>query len=242
MIVKDILVKPGTIEDTQLATKARSIFQKKKKKYLIATKKKAPTGVISLKSIIRLKDKKSNLQCKSFSDPISVVLADDLPIIEAAKLMETSSSDVGIILYKGKLKGTIDHEALLSGFLKAGYSPVKKTIAELNPANLSAKLEATPAGVLRKLQKSPGVAVLKKKEVIGVISRSDFLSHSEFRNGGKHLDEVTTSPAFTVNSSTKVEAAAGQMIKRNFSILPVVDGKNFIGTVTSADLVSAYVG
>ncbi|MFH1786912.1 MAG: CBS domain-containing protein [archaeon] len=242
MILKDILVKPVTIDCAQLATKARAILKKKKANYLIATEKGRPSGIIDLKHVIRLKDKKSNLLCKSLAEPVRAIFSPDLPLLDAAKLLLTSKSEVGIVLEAGKMRGVVDYPALLDGFIKARYAPKKMAVSDLKPSMLSISSKSSVSAALKLLSDAPAVAVLQGSKVVGVVSRHDFLRHSEMRQGGRHISGATNSPAVTVVPGSTVAGAAKMMVSKGLSLLPVVEGDSFAGSITAADLVSAYVG
>jgi CBS domain-containing protein len=89
--------------------------------------------------------------------------------------------------------------------------------------------------VLKTLQKSQvsGVPVVKKEELVGMITRSDILRNRE-------EDQTALLMArnpITVPSDSTIEEASSLLLKHGIRRLPVVDGKKLVGIITVADIV-----
>jgi CBS domain-containing protein len=89
--------------------------------------------------------------------------------------------------------------------------------------------------VLKTLQKRQvsGVPVIKKDEVVGMITRSDLLRN---REEDQTALLMTRKPVTVAPESTIVEASK-LLLKHGIRRLPVVDGKNLVGIITVADIV-----
>lgn len=89
--------------------------------------------------------------------------------------------------------------------------------------------------VLKTLQKSrvSGVPVVKKSEVVGMITRNDLLRNREEDQTALLMtrDPVVVSPDSTIVEASKL--LLGHGIRR----LPVVENKNLVGIITVADIV-----
>jgi CBS domain-containing protein len=89
--------------------------------------------------------------------------------------------------------------------------------------------------VLKTLQKShvSGVPVVKKDEVVGIITRSDILRN---REEDQTALLMTRNPVIVTSENT-VEEASELLLKHEIRRLPVVDGKKLVGIITVADIV-----
>jgi CBS domain-containing protein len=89
--------------------------------------------------------------------------------------------------------------------------------------------------VLKTLQKRQvsGVPVVKKGEVVGMITRSDLLRNREEDQIALLMSRnpVTVTPESTIVEASKL------LLKHGIRRLPVVDGKNLVGIITVADIV-----
>lgn len=82
--------------------------------------------------------------------------------------------------------------------------------------------------------------VLEGGEVVGIFSERDVIYRlAEFGADclDKQVGEVMTSPAITVEPSTKVDEAMALMTRRRIRHLPVVDGSALAGFISIGDLV-----
>ena len=89
--------------------------------------------------------------------------------------------------------------------------------------------------VLKVLQdrKVSGVPVIKKGEVVGMITRTDLLSNRE----EDQTALLMTRDAVVISPEKSIVEAAKLLIEHNIRRLPVVEEKKLVGIVTVADLV-----
>lgn len=94
--------------------------------------------------------------------------------------------------------------------------------------------------VLKTLQewKVSGVPVVKKGEVVGMITRTDLLKNREEDQTALLMsrDLIVVSPESSVVDASK------QLLKHGIRRLPVVDGKKLVGIITVADIVRVAEG
>jgi len=94
--------------------------------------------------------------------------------------------------------------------------------------------------VLKTLQdrKVSGLPVVKKGEVVGIITRSDLLRNREEDQTALLMtrDPVVISPDRSIVEASKL------LIQHKIRRLPVVDGKELVGLVTVADIVRVAEG
>jgi len=97
--------------------------------------------------------------------------------------------------------------------------------------------------------------VVEGTEVVGIISLTDlqrltfnasFADESEEEEIGimniLTLEQVMISKPFTIQKTTTVGEAADILIRMDFHALPVLDGTELIGIVTSTDLLKFFIG
>jgi CBS domain-containing protein len=94
--------------------------------------------------------------------------------------------------------------------------------------------------VLKTLQewKVSGVPVVKKGEVVGMITRTDLLKNREEDQTALLMsrDPIVVGPESSVVDASK------QLLKHGIRRLPVVDGKKLVGIITVADIVRVAEG
>jgi acetoin utilization protein AcuB len=101
-----------------------------------------------------------------------------------------------------------------------------ETIAAAEP--VGAALERMKQKRIRHL------VVLRKGELAGIVSDGDIRALAP----GEHLsvEEVMTSPAIAATSDMTIRKAANLLRGRSIGCLPVIDGDDLVGIVTTTDL------
>ncbi len=84
--------------------------------------------------------------------------------------------------------------------------------------------------------------VMEEGKVAGIFSERDViyrLSQEGDACLSRRVSEVMTSPAITVDRTTKIDQALALMTKRRIRHLPVVEGDNMVGFISIGDLVKS---
>lgn len=113
--------------------------------------------------------------------------------------------------------------------------------------------DGSPVSMLRTIFENAEIhhiPVVSGETLVGIVSWSDFMriSFGEFgKQDARGLDEildhtykirdVMTSEPTTISTSSTIRDAARILGKGEFHALPVVDGENLVGIVTSSDLI-----
>ena len=85
---------------------------------------------------------------------------------------------------------------------------------------------------------------MKKKRLVGIISRRDLISSKRVRSAipqhaGTPLEDVMTQEVVTVTPDDPISAAAELLVKHDVSLLPVLDGEYLVGVINRHDILAA---
>jgi CBS domain-containing protein len=107
----------------------------------------------------------------------------------------------------------------------------------MTPDVVSVEIPGNRDDVLKILKRTgiSGVPVLKDGKLVGIITRKDMLRKSEETQLGLLM---TRNPA-TIGPDADIADAAAQIIEKKVRRLPVVEGKELVGILSVADLITA---
>jgi CBS-domain-containing membrane protein len=74
--------------------------------------------------------------------------------------------------------------------------------------------------------------VTEKGRLVGIVSDRDLMNHI-----AQKAADVMTSSLITVAPTTRFGTAISQMINRNISCLPVIEGETLVGILTTTDAI-----
>ena len=90
-----------------------------------------------------------------------------------------------------------------------------------------------------------GIPVLRKKELIGIVSRRDLLSCSvrSALNSGTAMpvEKVMRSEVVTIDENASVTEAAKKMVDADVSQTPVMQGKTLVGIIDRFDVLKNII-
>ncbi len=245
MLVGDVMLKPRTILGGDLATKARAAFNSSGASTLyVVDSRSMLEGVLDREDVLNLRSKRSNLTAKGIALPVPVSLSAGMYVLDAARLLvDAGVADAPVLDVEGRIIGGIDANSLLNGFLQKGYVPKAGKVSDFMTKKVVSASHDEPIGTIRpKLEKHRSLPVLKKKVLVGILTRMDAIRHSKFsRQNNAGVERIMKTPAVTVGVGDDTERAAGLLVKHNFNALPVVDGSGSLkGIITRYDLLKAY--
>jgi CBS domain-containing protein len=84
------------------------------------------------------------------------------------------------------------------------------------------------------------VVVLEKRKLAGIVTKSDIIREAVMKKLDPQKISVGTlmsRPVVTVNSNDTLFDAAAMMSKNNITKLPVINGEELVGIITSTDIV-----
>ena len=84
------------------------------------------------------------------------------------------------------------------------------------------------------------VVVLENKKVIGIATKSDIIREAVMKRQDPQkitASSVMTKPVVTIETGKTLSEASALMSKNNITKLPVIEGGELVGIITSTDLV-----
>lgn len=124
---------------------------------------------------------------------------------------------------------------------------IAKIIGNRDPSDVFSCDVSTPvAEVVRILagKRIGALPVMRDAQVAGIVSERDII-YRLAEMGSQCLDltveAIMTSPAITVEPSTRIDEALALMTRRRFRHFPVVDGGRLIAFISIGDLVKSKI-
>jgi CBS domain-containing protein len=114
-------------------------------------------------------------------------------------------------------------------------------VAEIMQRNVMTVEETDRAENVLRLMLAHGVRhapVVRKGEVVGVVSERNLLGHRARYQRDGDVAEVMTAPAYVAAPAMSVAAASALMATRKIGCLPVVHHGDLVGIVTTTDMLS----
>jgi CBS domain-containing protein len=199
-------------------------------------------GYIDITDVLRVTDTKSNVTVKGFiRQGVPVSLNASLDDLARAFLAGITSSVP--VVSEGKLVGIVLLRELfpLLVSLHEQHGMVKdymtRRVVMCHPDDTILK-----AYTLIIDSSYTAFPVVKKHELVGMVSRNDLLRHGNIRksigNSGNSptIESIMTTPAITISPDEQITAAAMLMVKHDISRLPVVSGGKLVGIIDRHDI------
>lgn len=124
---------------------------------------------------------------------------------------------------------------------------IAKIIGNRDPSDVFSCDVSTPVvEVVRILagKRIGALPVMREGQVAGIVSERDII-YCLAEKGSQCLDltveKIMTSPAITVETSTRIDEALALMTRRRFRHFPVVDGGRLIAFISIGDLVKSKI-
>jgi len=243
---QDFIVEIPVLKPSDQMTKARQILRDDRfREVYVVDAKKNLLGYIDLTDGLRVTATKSNITVEGFIREAPMVHPTD-SIEVAAKAMRSFRTDSAAI---------VDPAPRVSGgVLLADLFPVIISRSELHgtvSSRMSKKvMTAAPGDELQKvytLIMESGFSafpVVKKKRLVGIISRRDLISTRSVRSVlAEHahttIEKVMTTDLVTIAPGEPVSTAAELLVQYDVSRLPVIDGDSLVGIIDRHDILAA---
>jgi CBS domain-containing protein len=245
---QDFIIEIPVLKPGDQITKARQILRDDRfREVYVADAKKNLLGYIDITDGLRVTATKSNITIEGFVKEAPMVRpADSIEV--AARVMRSYRTDSAAV---------VDPEPRVAGgVLLADLFPVIISRNELHGivgARMSIGVVTLAAEdeiqrVYSRIVESGFSAfpVLKKKRLVGIISRRDLISSRRIRtviadHARTPVETVMTKDVVTISPNEPVSAAAELLVKHDVSRLPVLDGERLVGIIDRHDVLASLV-
>ena len=242
---QDFMLEVPVLKFNDQITKARQILRDNRfREVYVVDAKKNLLGYIDLTDGLRVTATKSNVTVEGFVKEAPMVSPTDT-IEQAAKSMRDFMTD-SVAVVDTRLH-------ILGGVLLSDIFPVIISRNELH-GTVSAymTLEVTVASPTDTVQKIytlimesgfSAFPVVKKKRIVGLISRRDLIRTRRVQSVIAHhahttIEEVMSKDVVTIGPDETISSAAELLVKHDVSRLPVIDGDRIVGIVDRHDILT----
>jgi CBS domain-containing protein len=243
---QDFILEIPVLKPGDQITRARQILRDDRfREIYVVDGKKHLLGYIDITDSLRVTATKSNVTIEGFIREAPMIHPED-SVEQAALVMRGYRTDSAAV---------VDPEPRMSGgVLLSDLFPVIISRSKLHgtvASCMSSKvIAASAADELQKvytLIMESGFSafpVVKKKKLVGMISRRDLISTPRVRSAlADHartpVANVMTTDVFTITPGEPVSAAAELLVKHDVSRLPVLEGDRLVGIVDRHDVLAA---
>jgi CBS domain-containing protein len=243
---QDFIVEIPVLKPGDQITKARQILRDNRfREVYIVDAKKNLLGYIDITDGLRVTATKSNVTIEGF--------VKDAPMVHPADSIEVAAQ--AMRSYRTDSAAVVDPEPRLSGgVLFSDLFPVIISRNELHgtvEGRMSKNVVALSQG--DEIQKVYSLIVesgfsafpvLKKKRLVGIISRRDLIGSRRLRtviadHAHTPVESVMTTDVVTIAPGEPVSAAAELLVKHDVSRLPVLDGDRLVGVIDRHDVLAS---
>lgn len=244
-VAQDFMVEIPVLRFSDQITKARQILRDDRFReiYVVDDAKKL-LGCIDITDGLRVTATKSNVTVEGFIKDAPQVHAAD-PVEQVAKEIRKFRTDSAAVVN--------EQRQVVGGVLLSDLFPVIISRHELhgNVADyMSRKVVTADAAdsiqhVYMLIVESGFSAfpVIRKKKIIGIVSRRDLLRGGRTRAAIAHaahtsVGEIMTKEVITIRPDEAISLAAELLVRHDISRLPVIDGGSLAGIVDRHDVIA----
>lgn len=243
---QDFILEIPVLKPSDQITKARQILRDDRfREVYVVDAKKNLLGYIDITDGLRVTATKSNVTIEGFIKEAPMVHpADSIEVVvRAMRSYRTDSAAV------------VDPEPRVSGgVLLSDLFPViisrnelHGTVGERMSRNVVAVAQEDEIQKIHALIVESGFfafPVLKKKRLVGIISRRDLIGSRRVRaiiadHARTPVESVMTTDVVTISPGEPVSAAAELLVKHDVSRLPVLDGNLLVGVIDRHDVLAS---
>ena len=243
---QDFILEIPVLKPSDQITKARQILRDDRfREVYIVDAKKNLLGYIDITDGLRVTATKSNITIEGF--------VKEAPMVHPADSIEVAAR--AMRSYRTDSAAVVDPEPRVSGgVLLSDLFPVIISRNELHGTVASwmsrSVVAMSPVDEIQKVYSLivesgfSAFPVLKKKRLVGIISRRDLIASRRVRSViAEHsrtpVDSMMTTDVVTIAPGEPVSAAAELLVKHDVSRLPVLDGDRLVGIIDRHDVLAA---
>lgn len=241
----DFLVEFPALRSDDRITKARQLLRESiyREVYVHDVKRKL-LGYIDITDVLRVTATKSDVTVEGFQKEIIPVLPGDL----LGQVLVTIAAD-----RTDSVPVVDDQSILLGGVLLSDLFPVVITnqrlrgqVEDIMTREVVTCMAEDPVQRIHSLMVESGYSafpVMKKKKMVGMVSRRDLLKDGRWRASAETSTTVSalmTTPVVTAEAGSDVRVAAELMVRHDISRLPVMNGEKIVGIIDRHDILKCF--
>jgi CBS domain-containing protein len=240
----DFIVVVPLLHYDDLVTKARQILRDDVYRELyVHDGQRKLIGYIDITDVLRITATKSNVTIGGYIKAITPVSPDD-PVRDVLTTIRESNTD--------SVPVVDEHSIVLGGVLLSELFPVVITMQKfrgrvrdcMSTNVITCRTDDSAQKIHTLIMESGFTAfpVVKKRRLVGMISRRDLLKDGRWRSASEsstQVDHIMTTPVLTITPDEGVGTAAGLMVKHDISRLPVIKDDYIVGIIDRHDILKA---
>lgn len=266
--VEDVMTpNPVTVSVDTYATKVRSILRDESYRCIPVVSGSHLEGIITRGDMIKISATKSNIEARGIMEHPKVIARPDMEISEISKkLLEANVVQAPVVKSEDSMDliGIVSVADLLENIIERKMKPLYQNVGEITVKNvITCNYDDPLSKVHDKMDDTgfSGLPVIKKKKLIGMITRKDIINSGHVRlskEGGNKtppkVESIMRTPPIVITPDKSINEAAEMMIKFDIGRLPVVDHPVYIkkepqrareadllGIISREDILGSYI-
>jgi CBS domain-containing protein len=259
---------PVTVSSDTPATKIRSLFREEGFRSLPVISHNQLEGIITRGDIMNISSTKSNIKARGIMKKPPVIATPDMEILALAREILKADVVYAPVVESTEsmhLVGIITVADILRKLLYSGSQPQNQSLeAIINRNVVTCSYDDLISHVWGLMDETgfSGIPVMKKKKIIGIITRKDIINSGYARIGREsqevkrsvRVEKIMKTPPVVITPNSTTRKAAEVMLEYDIGRLPVVKNpfyvKNepqrakkadLIGIVSREDILCSYV-
>lgn len=259
---------PVSVSVDTYATKVRSIFREGWFRSIPVVSGERLEGLITRGCMMNISSTKSSIDARGIMEHVKVVATPDMDTAELAKKLikaDTVQAPVVESTENMQLVGIVTVADILKKFLYNGKKPKNQTLTEIASEKVvTCSHDDLLSKVWSKMDETgfSGLPVMKKRKMIGIITRKDIINSGHARIGREsneskssiRVERVMKTPPVVVTPETNVREAAELIVEHDIGRIPVVKNPvyvkkeprrareaDLIGIISREDILGSYL-
>jgi CBS domain-containing protein len=245
-VAQDFAVEVPLLRYDEKATRARQILRDDIYRELyVHDDRRRLLGYVDITDVLNVTATKSDVTIEGFiktvtpvrgADPMDAVVlglrknaTDSIPVLDECEHLIGGillSEIFPVIITRHRLQGQVRDVMSRSVVTLSHGDPIQKVHTYIVDSGFTA------------------FPVMKKKKLVGIVSRRDLLRDGRWRTGvdgvpGTPVEGIMTTPVFTVSPGDPLHLAAEMMVRHDVSRLPVVEEGLMVGIIDRHDVLKA---
>lgn len=254
--VEEIMtINPLTVTVNTQATKVRSFFRENSYRSIPVVSDDHLEGIITRGDIMSISATKSNIEARGIMEHPKVIATSDMDILELAKkLLKSDTIQAPVVKSNDDrhLVGIVSVVDILQKFLANSIKPKNRSIREITISKVVSCIYDDSISKVWDLMDETGFSglpVIKKKKIIGILTRKDIINSGyiridkesgEVRRSVK-VEKVMKTPPIVATLESSITDVAKLMLDNDIGRLPVVKNPVYVkkepNRIIRADLV-----